>query len=233
MKTNYMPASVILGIFFVLGMYIFGRYILETRKSAQYVSVKGLAEKEVQADQGSWILAVSSAGNDIEYLKRDINLQLKNSRDWLQEKGFAESEIKVEELSIRENIYGEAQARYSANLQISVSTDKVDILDQVSGQVNQLLDEGVSLTGDRWLTRPRYFFTKINDIKPELLAESTQAALKSAEEFATNSGAEVGGIRRANQGIISMIPSNRVNESEEFYLNKIARVVSSIDYYIK
>ena len=139
----------------------------------------------------------------------------------------------MEELSILENIYGQAQARYTANLQISVSTDKVDILDNVSGQVNQLIDKGVSLTGDRWLTRPRYFFTNINDIKPELLAEATQAALKSAKEFAANSGEKVGGIRRANQGIISLIPSNRVNDSEEFFLNKIARVVTSIDYYIE
>jgi hypothetical protein len=83
------------------------------------------------------------------------------------------------------------------------------------------------------VTRPRYFFTKINEVKPDLLAEATQAALKSAEEFAENSGAKVGGIRQASQGVISLIPSNRVNDSEEFFLHKIARVVTSIDYYIE
>ena len=228
-----MPASIILGIFFVIGMYIFGRHILETRKSTQYVSVKGLAEKEVKADLGSWVIAASSADNNIDYLKANINQQLSNARQWLSEKGFSDTEIKVEELSILENIYGQTQARYTANLQISVATDKVDLLDAVSGQVNQLIDKGVALTGDRWVTRPRYFFTKINDVKPALLAEATQAALKSAEEFAQNSGAKVGGIRQASQGIISLIPSNRVNDSEEFFLNKIARVVTSIDYYIE
>jgi uncharacterized protein len=233
MKTNYMPASLILGVFFVLGMYIFGRHVLETRKSAQYVSVKGLAEQEVKSDLGSWIIAASSADNNIDNLKSNINRQLSMVKQWLREKGFSEDEFKVEELSILENIYGQTQARYTANLQVSVSTTKVDLLDSASGQVNQLFDMGVSLTGDRWLTRPRYFFTRINDVKPALLAEATRAARVSAEEFAQNSGAEVGSIRQASQGIISLIPSNRVNDSEEFFLHKIARVVSSIDYYIE
>ena len=96
MKTNYMPASVVLGIFFVIGMYIFGRHILDARKSAQYVSVKGLAEKEVKANQGSWIIGASYANNNIDILKSNINDQLTKIKGWLEEKGFEESEIKVQ-----------------------------------------------------------------------------------------------------------------------------------------
>ena len=232
MKANYMPASIILGLFFVLGMYIFGRHVLQSRKSSQYVSVKGLSEQEVKADKGTWVISASKSENRIEDLKTNINYQLDVIRRWLEEKGFADSEIKVEELSMLENIYGQVQSRYSANLQISVSSEKVDLIDKTSGQVNELIDKGISLTGDRWVTRPRYFFTEINRIKPGLLADATKAALRSAEEFANNSGSSIGNIRRANQGIISLIPANRVNESEEFYKNKIARVVTSIDYYI-
>ena len=226
-----MPASIILGISFIIGMFLLGSKLHDAKKSSQFVSVKGLAEKEVKADQGSWTISAANNGNDLNYTKNNINEQVSTIQNWLKEKGFIEGEIKVEELSLQENIYGNVQYRYSARLQISLATDKVDLLDKVSGQANELIDRGVSLTGDRWLTRPRYFFTKINEIKPTLLAESTKAALTSAEEFADNSGAKVGGIRRASQGIISLIPANRVSESEEFYLQKIARVVSSIDYY--
>lgn len=233
MKANSMPASIILGISFIIGMFLLGSKLYDAKKSSQFVSVKGLAEKEVKADQGSWTISAANNGNDLKYIKDNINEQVSTIQNWLKEKGFIGAEIKVEELSLQENIYGNVQYRYSARLQISLATDKVDLLDQVSGQANELIDRGVSLTGDRWLTRPRYFFTKINEIKPSLLAESTKAALTSAKEFADNSGAMVGGIRRASQGIISLIPANRVNESEEFYLQKIARVVSSIDYYIE
>ncbi len=214
-------------------MFLLGNSIYRAKKSSQFVSVKGLAEQAVVADQGSWMISAAHNGNDLNYIKDNINRQVETIEKWLLEKGFDGEEIKVEELSLQENIYGQVQYRFSARLQVSLMTDKVDLLDQVSGQVNQLIDRGVSLTGDRWQTRPRYFFTRINEIKPALLAESTKAALRSAEEFAINSGAHVGGIRRASQGIISLIPAHRIKESEEFYLHKIARVVSSIDYYIE
>ena len=233
MKANSVPGSLILGICFILGMFLFGLRYEKAKRANQFVSVKGLAEQEVKADRGSWIISAANAGNDLSSLKNLVQDQTNAIKAWLKEKGFPEDEIKVEELSLLQNIYGQAQARFTSNLQISLSTDQVDLLNQVSGEVNQLIDRGVTLTGDRWLTRPRYFFTSINEIKPTLLAESTKAALRSAEEFAINSGATVGGIKQARQGVISLIPSTRVNESEEFHLQKIARVVSSIDYYIE
>ncbi len=233
MKTNSVPASIILGICFIIGMFILGSKFVNSRKTNQFVSVKGLAELEVKADRGSWIISAARSGNNLESVRSDINSQVVIVQDWLKKQGFSDDEMKVEELSLQDNIYGQTNAQYSAMLKVSVSTQKVDLLDQVSGKAYELIDLGVALSGDRWMTRPRYYFTQINEIKPSLLAESTQAALRSAGEFAENSGASVGGIRRASQGIISLIPANRVNESEEFYLEKIARVVSSIEYYIE
>ena len=230
MKTLH---TLILGLSFIIGMFILGQFFLNARKSNQFVSVKGLAEQEVKANQGSWLIASEYNSNDLDYLKNTVNRQVEVIQDWLEKKGFADSEIKVSELGIRQNIYGNVQAKYSATLKISVSTDQVDRLDNTSGEVNELIDLGVPLSGDSWLSRPRFYFTSVNEIKPELLKNATQAALVAAEEFASNSGAKVGGIKYARQGIISLIPANRVNESEEFYLHKIARVVSSIDYYIK
>ena len=233
MKTNNVPASLILGISFILGMFFLGNKLIEARKNNRFVSVKGLAEQDVKADQGSWVISATSTSNDLEELKRTVNHQVESIQGWLKDKGFDASEMKVEEMSLLENIYGNVTSRYTGNLQISLSTDKVDQLDEVSGEVNELVDRGVSLSGDRWVSRPRFYFTKINDIKPELLAEATKAALRSAQEFADNSGEAVGGIKEARQGIISLIPANRVNESEEFHKSKIARVVTSIDYFIE
>ncbi len=233
MKTNNVPASLILGISFILGMFFLGNKFIEARKNNRFVSVKGLAEQNVTADQGSWVIGATATSNDLDALKRTVNQQVAAIQSWLREKGFDPSEIKVEEMSLLENIYGNVTSRYTGNLQVSLSTKNVDLLDKTSGEVNELVEKGVSLSGDRWLSRPRFYFTQINDIKPALLAEATKAALISANEFADNSGETVGGIKQARQGIISLIPANRVSESEEFYKDKIARVVTSIDYFIE
>ena len=49
-----------------------------------------------------------------------------------------------------------------------------------------------------------YTFTKLNDIKPEMVAEATKDARAAAEQFAKDSGADVGGIKDATQGYFSI-----------------------------
>src|SRR5690606_5743597 len=49
-----------------------------------------------------------------------------------------------------------------------------------------------------------YTFTKLNDIKPEMVAQATKDARAAAEQFAEDSGAEVGSIKQATQGYFSI-----------------------------
>ena len=168
-----------------------------------------------------------------ETVKQEVNSQANTIFKWLQGKGFQKTEIKIEDVSVSRNYYQQGQPPFNGSVRVSLQTENVDLLEEVSGMTTELLDQGVFLSGDHWSNRPRYYFTGVNDIKPELLADATKAALVSAEQFAENSGAKVGDIKYANQGIILLLPGNRIEESHEFYKDKIARVVASLDYYIK
>ncbi len=63
-----------------------------------------------------------------------------------------------------------------------------------------LLREGVELSG----SGISFTFTKLNDLKPEMIAEATRHARRSAEQFAKDSGASVGSIKTASQGYFSV-----------------------------
>ena len=95
---------------------------------------------------------------------------------------------------------------------------------------------------------PRYSFTKLNSIKPEMLSEATAEAKKAANEFALNSGSEIGKIKSANQGVFTVFSQEEASGDkmlsmasnagsqygdEGFYLEKMVRVVISVDYYLK
>ena len=81
---------------------------------------------------------------------------------------------------------------------------------------------------------PTYIFTNLNAIKPEMLAEAVQNARKSAQEFATESGADVGGIKRAYQGLFQILPRDPIAYvSEQNQRFKRVRVVSTVDFYIE
>ena len=75
---------------------------------------------------------------------------------------------------------------------------------------------------------PQFEFTRLNDIKPELIAEATANARASAEQFANDSGARIGGIRSANQGVISI--SDRDRGSPHV---KTVRVVTTVEYFLR
>ena len=75
---------------------------------------------------------------------------------------------------------------------------------------------------------PDFDYTKLNDIKPALIAEATANARKSAEQFAKDSGARIGGIRSANQGVVDI--SNRDQGSPQV---KKVRVVTTVEYFLK
>ena len=76
--------------------------------------------------------------------------------------------------------------------------------------------------------------TKLNDIKPAMVAEATKDARKSAEQFASDSGTGVGGIKSASQGYFSIDardgeqPGYGVADSPY----KKVRVVTTIDFYL-
>ena len=81
---------------------------------------------------------------------------------------------------------------------------------------------------------PTYVFTRLNDLKPPMIAEATANARSAAEQFARDSGSAVSGIRQANQGVFVILPRDQapgINESSQ--LQKIVRVVSTVQYLLE
>ena len=78
-----------------------------------------------------------------------------------------------------------------------------------------------------------YFFTKLNEVKPQMLKSATENARQAAAEFARNSNSKVGKIRNANQGVFTILPRDDPNAYEPAQINKKVRVVSTVDYFLK
>src|SRR5690606_15788490 len=157
MYRNFIPAALILGIAIVLAAFIFGNKFYESRFSNRYVSVKGLAEMEVKATLASWTLESRMDGPSFETVKAAVTSQSQTISNWLQGKGFTAQEIKVEDVSVSRNYYQQGQPPFNGSVRVSLQTENVDLLEVVSGQTTELLDQGVFLSGDHWSNRPRFY----------------------------------------------------------------------------
>ncbi len=103
----------------------------------------------------------------------------------------------------------------------------MNAVESIRSGINKLIAQGVSLKNNS----PQYHFTKLNDIKPEMLKEATQNARIAAEEFATNAGVRVGKIRTARQGGFTVVDvGERYGDKKR--LSKLVRVVTTVEFYL-
>jgi hypothetical protein len=108
-----------------------------------------------------------------------------------------------------------------------VETDKVARVGQVRAKLNRLIAQGIDIKNQA----PTYRFTKINEIKPDMLREATKNARIAANEFAENAGVNVGGIRNARQGSF-IIRDVGENYGDTVKIEKDVRVVTTITFYL-
>ena len=104
-----------------------------------------------------------------------------------------------------------------------------------SQRVGELVAAGVVLSsgGEYGPGGPTYVFTKLNELKPPMIAEATARAREAAEQFARDARSELGGIRRANQGIFEILPRDQApGIFEGNQILKTVRVVSTIEYVL-
>jgi len=84
---------------------------------------------------------------------------------------------------------------------------------------------------------PRYVVSKFNDLRPQLLAEATKNARSIAQQFAADSGVQVGRIHSANQGMIQIFGSDGNDESSPYSPTstpvKKIRVVSTFEFELQ
>lgn len=196
------------------------------------VSVKGLAEIEVEANKVTWPIAFKEVGNDVQQLYISINEKSKVVVAFLKENGIADSEISVNpaevvDMDAERYSNNNNQYRYISTSVITVTSTNVKLVRKLISEQTALLQKGVVVTGSDYRYNVNYEFTGLNDIKPGMIEEATKNARAAAEKFAKDSDSKLGKIKRANQGQFSIYDRD-INTP---YI-KTVRVVTSIDYYL-
>lgn len=229
--------SAIFGITIGIGILLSGIFIsnalYKSRIADRYVTVKGLAEKEVDADLAIWPITYKDVGNDLLALQKSIDEKRVIISDFLLDKGFKPEDINHSSPKITdtyaEGYYGNQQPvgpRYRIQKTVTLRSSNVNLVKQTMEKSGELVTKGVALS-ENWENRTEFLFTGLNKIKPEMIREATVNAREAAETFAEDSGSKIGKIRKATQGFFS-ITDRDANSPDR----KIVRVVTTMEYYL-
>jgi hypothetical protein len=218
--------------------WLVGDGFARARLGDRYVTVKGIAEREVKADLALWPLRFVATGNDLEATRGKIARDADAVRHFLARAGMKPEEIGLSSLEVTDllaNPYrsGPVESRFILAQTLLVRTADVDRVGAASQRVAELVEAGVILTSDGaarggW---PYYLFTRLVQIKPEMIAEATRNAREAAAQFAADSGSAVGGIRTASQGLFEILGRDAAaGMPAEQQVQKTVRVVTTLQY---
>ena len=201
------------------------------------VTVRGVSERNVTAGLATWSVGFSHQGSDLGPVQESVDSQARSVRAFFHRAGFRPEEITDSDVSLnreqptdREGLPVGPQ-RLTVSRSIQLRTNDVMKARAAYTRQAELLRDGVELSASNM----SYTFTKLNELKPEMIAEANLNARRSAEQFARDSGVSVGKMKTASQGYFSIGPRDGEDCDDcgssggSTPFEKV-RVVTTIDY---
>ena len=212
---------------------------LRRSKMAEHrtVTVRGVSERDVTADLATWSIGFSHQGGDLGSVQESVDQQARAVHAFFERAGFKPVEITDAEVSFSREQPRDKDGRPAGPQRLTVSrsiqlrTSDVMRVRRASTRQAELLRDCVELSS----SNISYTFTRLNALKPPMIAEANRNARSSAEQFAHDSGAAVGRIKTASQGYFSVGPRDGedcddCNSSGGSTPFQKVRVVTTIDY---
>ena len=219
-------AVVIFGLLFKAGL---DNFTNRDRK----VTVKGLSEIEVPADQVTWSITTVETGNDLQQVYANSSAKIGKISKFLTDNGIASSDISVGTPIVTDNEADRWSAdripyRFKIKTVLSVNSSEVDKVRGLISRQGELLQQGIAIINNEYSEPVSYSYVSFQEMKPRMMEESIANAQATAKQFAQNSGSRLGKILSADQGQFSINSKDENNPQ----IKKL-RVVTTITYQLK
>lgn len=229
-----LSSVIIFSLGIVLAGYLLGDGLRRARMAERSVTVRGLAERNVTADLATWTLSYAEEGTELGAVQQAMDEKSRAVRDFFRQAGFSEDALSDTGASVSQ-FYDKERGQQSVTVRKRMQLRTGDVMKARAAFARQaeLIRSGVPLEEGGVV----YSFTKLNQIKPEMIAEGTLSARQSAQQFAKDSGTEVGGIKAATQGYFSIgardgdVDGEGGSSAGDSPFQKV-RVVTTIEFYL-
>ena len=207
-KNNYwFNSGVALAIGLVLSSFILGWFYTKTKKGDEAVTVTGSARKRIKSDLVVWTAGVSYQAPQLADAYRSLSENVPRVKQYLIGKGIAENQITISSIAtqtLKKQDENGAETSditgYSLRQQLEVRSTEVDKIEQIAREATELINQGILIESNP----PQYYYTKLGDLKIEMLGEAAKDAKTLAERIADSTGNEIGAVRSARMGVMQI-----------------------------
>ncbi len=215
---------------------------LVAMRTASTIKVKGTAAVDIDADQAAWTGFISARGATLPEAYARLNTGAQRLQKFIVDAGFDASEVTLDSVETKStnarDTKGNELSRiesYTLTQSLTVHSAKVGKVKSLSEHVTELIKEGLEIRSGA----PQFLLGNPDTVKRDLLAEATRNAYERANTLARGSGASVGALQSASQGVIKITARGQIDNSDygrDYDTSTIAktmRAVVSLEYAIE
>lgn len=180
-------------------------------KARQDIAVKGSARVRVTSDIGVWSIGVSSEHTDLVSAFALLETSVDAVNAFLATKGFTPGEVALSPIDTQQFFERDSDGNltrtvsgYGLIRNFTITTTDVDKVARSASEVTELLRDGVRVRS----SAPEFTYTKLGDLRVQILGEAAKDARARAEEIVSNSGGRLGPIRDAQMGVMQVTQPN-------------------------
>lgn len=213
--------KVIIGITIIITAFILADAWKYKFKADETIVVTGLAEKDFTSDMVVWRGSFSQTSIDLKSAYQAIKDNERAVREYLQSKGIADSAVTFSSVDLIKQFdnkfdnYGRSIGTdfkgYQLTESVTIRSSNLAQVEKVSREVTELLEKGIEFNS----RAPEYYYTRLNELKIDLLAKASEDAKLRAQTIAGNSGSSLGSLRKANMGVFQITGKN-MNEDYSY-----------------
>jgi hypothetical protein len=229
---RWLASAGLLTVGLIVGGYLLGNGLVRAKDADRSVTVRGLAERDVTADLATWTIAYSATAEDFAGAQASVDRDSTAIREFFRELGFPAEALQPTGVNVSQ-FSDNGTPKFTIRQRMTLRSNDIKRAQDAVKRQFELVRRGVVLEEGSGMA---YTFTKLNGIKPGMVAEATKDARASAEQFAKDSGTSVGTIKSATQGYFEVNARDgdaggSWGVSDTPY--KKVRVVTTVDFYLR
>ena len=210
-------STIIISFTIIIAATILGHaWVKSHKKLNNTIYVTGLAAKDFQSDLIVWNCSFSRKSMSIKDAYKLLKKDADNIKSYLIKKGVNEKEIVFTSVNIQRefrtevinNIKNQVFDGFSLVQKVKIESKDVDKIENVSREVTELIDLDIELNS----LEPIYLYTRLAELKIEMIAKATQDARTRAEQIAKNAGSKLDNLKNANMGVFQITGQNSAEE---------------------
>ncbi|HEX5634618.1 MAG TPA: SIMPL domain-containing protein [Gemmatimonadales bacterium] len=234
LDSPYVWPAVILGLALIASAFLASTAMERLRRAGDEISVTGSARRPITSDLATWRGSLEVQRATLPEAAAELDAHVAQVRRFLSGRGFPDSLVQVSAISsfaVREMDRGEASNRvmgYRMSRTVTLTTTDIAAVTALSQAAGELLAAGVPLSPEP----PQYLFTKLADLRIEMLGDATKDAQVRAEQIASRSGGEIGRIKSVRQGVFQITPRNST-EIADYGMNDVSAIDKDITAVVR